>query len=175
MGATENDKDCLVKDSPEREKKNWIGWLVTIIALSMVVYHLYAAGYKPLPGIQHRAIHICLGFSLIWLVRPWSRGKKAGASKLMTAVSLVMVAFMLFITVYAIVTFESYSDRVGLPPETMDLILGGALLMMTIEAARRTVGYVFPAITGLFVVYALFGQSLPEPFTHKGMSVARFI
>jgi TRAP-type uncharacterized transport system fused permease subunit len=112
MGATWNEKDCIAKEeSPELKKKDGIAWLVTIIALSMVAYHLYAAGVKPLPGIQHRALHIGLGFSLIWLVRPWTKGKGGGGNKWLIAVNLLMVAFMAFATVYAVVTFESYSTR----------------------------------------------------------------
>jgi TRAP transporter 4TM/12TM fusion protein len=40
---------------------------------------------------------------------------------------------------------------------------------------RRTTGWIMPAVTSLFVFYALFGAYLPSPWTHKGYEVGRLV
>ena len=44
-----------------------------------------------------------------------------------------------------------------------------------LEAARRTSGWIMPAICVGFIVYAFVGQYLPPPWTHYGMDVGRVV
>ena len=151
----------------------WTFYAIRIIALALVFYHLWAAGYKPLPGIQHRAIHIGLGFSLIWLIFPLSPRLRENRIALWTDILFVVIS--LLSTVYVFHSFTTYADRVGLPATTMDLILGSITILFTLEAARRTTGWAFPIITFCFMLYALLGPYIPEPFDHAGLSIPRFV
>jgi TRAP transporter 4TM/12TM fusion protein len=49
------------------------------------------------------------------------------------------------------------------------------LIVLILEAMRRTNGWIMPVVTAAFVLYALFGAYLPSPWTHKGYEVARLI
>ena len=40
---------------------------------------------------------------------------------------------------------------------------------------RRTTGWVMPIVTSLFLAYALFGEYLPAPWTHKGYEIPRLV
>ncbi len=151
----------------------WISYAIRIIALALVFYHLYAAGVKPLPGIQHRAIHIGLGFSLIWLFFPVSPRLRENRIALWT--DIVFVVLTLLNMVYVFHSFATYDQRVGLPATTLDLILGSIILLFTLEAARRTSGLAFPLIIIGFILFALLGPYIPEPFDHAGLSIPRFI
>jgi len=69
---------------------------------------------------------------------------------------------------------EDYKTRPTRPtPE--ELVLGGALILLILEATRRTIGWVLPVITALFLVYCYFGPSIPEPFDHRGFALNRII
>jgi TRAP transporter 4TM/12TM fusion protein len=151
----------------------WFSYVIRLIALSLVFYHLWAAGYKPLPGIQHRAIHLGLGFSLIWLVYPLSSRLREKGIALWT--DIVFAVITLLNTVYVFLSFTTYGDRVGLPPTTMDMILGGITILSSLEAARRTTGWAFPIIIIISMLYAFFGPYFPKPFDHGGISIPRFI
>lgn len=157
----------------EDEKKHWLSYIITFLALALVIYHIVAAGYKPLPGIQHRVVHIGLGFSLIWLCRPWS--DKWRDNKWGLWLNLLMVVLTLINMVYVVNSFESYADRVGLPPTTADMILGTFTLLCCLEAARRATGNWFLFITIAFVAYAMLGRYIPQPFTHGGMDLQRMV
>ena len=151
----------------------WVLYATRAIALALVFYHLYAAGVKPLPGIQHRAVHIGLGFSLIWLCLPVSPRLRENRYAFWS--DIFFVAITLVNTVYVFHSFATYDQRVGLPPTLLDLVLGGITILFTLEAARRATGWAFPLITFGFMLYAFLGPYIPEPFDHAGLSIPRFI
>jgi TRAP transporter 4TM/12TM fusion protein len=43
------------------------------------------------------------------------------------------------------------------------------------EATRRTVGWILPAIAAAFLFYCYFGPAIPEPFDHRGFSLNRIL
>ena len=60
-------------------------------------------------------------------------------------------------------------------PDAWDIFFGVALIVLILEAMRRTTGWIMPAITTAFILYALFGAYLPSPWTHKGYEVGRLV
>jgi len=60
------------------------------------------------------------------------------------------------------------SDRISLlePFTSAQLFFGSALLVLTLEATRRTTGMGLTAVVMLFLLYNLFGSLLPPPFGH---------
>lgn len=60
------------------------------------------------------------------------------------------------------------SDRISLlePFTPAQLFFGSALLLLTLEATRRTTGMGLTAVVMLFLVYNQFGSLLPPPFGH---------
>lgn len=151
----------------------WASYVISAIALTLVFYHLWAAGFKPLPGIQHRALHIGLGFSLIWLIFPIT--PRLRENKVAFWIDIGFVAVTLLNTVYVFHSFRTYSERVGLPPTPLDMILGLVTILFTLEVARRTQGWAFPIITMGFLLYAYLGPYIPEPFDHGGLNITRMV
>jgi len=76
--------------------------------------------------------------------------------------------------IYLSAEIESYKTRPTRPtPE--ELALGAILIVLVLEATRRAVGWILPAIALLFLAYAWFGPQMPEPFDHRGFSLNRII
>ena len=53
--------------------------------------------------------------------------------------------------------------------------MGVALIVLVLEAARRSTGWIMPFICVLFLVYAMAGPHLPAPWTHRGYDVDRLV
>jgi TRAP transporter 4TM/12TM fusion protein len=64
---------------------------------------------------------------------------------------------------------EVVSERVG-NPSTSDVFMGTALLLITLEATRRSVGPTLPIIASIFILFALFGPYAPGALKHGGTS-----
>lgn len=54
-------------------------------------------------------------------------------------------------------------------------LAGGVLLLATLEATRRTVGWEMALIGLIFVLYALLGNFLPDALANRGFSVERLL
>ncbi len=83
-----------------------------------------------------------------------------------------------FFAAYSAWYLAEYAEEIktrATRPIAEDLVLGGMLIMLILEATRRTVGWILPFITALFLVYCYFGPSMPEPFDHRGFSLNRII
>ena len=75
---------------------------------------------------------------------------------------------------YVILGGDDFNDR-NTTPNTVDIFFGIALIVLVLEAMRRTTGWIMPAVTSVFVLYALFGALLPAPWTHKGYEIGRLV
>src|SRR3546814_11689308 len=75
---------------------------------------------------------------------------------------------------YLIQGGEELADRSTLPMP-MDIWMGIAFIVLVLEAARRSTGLIMPIVAVIFLGYALFGEALPPPWTHRNYEVARLV
>ena len=59
--------------------------------------------------------------------------------------------------------------------DPLDFYIGVVLIVLVLEATRRTTGWIMPVVSLLFLAYALFGPYLPAPWTHRGYDVERLV
>ncbi|MBS98248.1 MAG: C4-dicarboxylate ABC transporter [Oceanospirillaceae bacterium] len=108
---------------------------------------------------------------LLYTPGPWGRTDAPGVSD--WVLSLISVAS----GVYFLVESSRIVERITLlfPLETPDLIAGSALLFLTIEATRRTVGFGLTSVVAVFVLYNLFGHGLPLGLGFREVGYNHFI
>jgi TRAP transporter 4TM/12TM fusion protein len=75
---------------------------------------------------------------------------------------------------YLLSHYEQALQRITNPTRS-EVIWGAVLILLVLEATRRTTGWVLPAVAVLFLVYAYLGPHLPEPFDHRGYRVPRIV
>jgi len=80
-----------------------------------------------------------------------------------------LAAVALVAAAYPLVVFDEYILRSARPP-VADVVFGALLLVLVLEACRRTTGWVLPAVCVAFVGYAYYGGYLPQNWTiaHRG-------
>jgi TRAP transporter 4TM/12TM fusion protein len=142
---------------------------VTFTAVAMSAFHLYTA-YGLLPTQTLRPVHVAWVLSLSFLVFPVAQRFRHRIMWWDWILALLSVA----VAVYLILGGDDFTDR-NTSPENWDIFFGVALILMVMEVMRRTNGWIMPAITSAFILYALFGAYLPNPWTHKGYEVGRLI
>ena len=149
--------------------RGWLAVLVTLIAFVMSVFHLYTA-YGIVPTQTLRPLHVAFVLGLCFLVFPVAsrfRHRVMWWDWLAVALSIAIVA-------YLILGGDDFTDR-NTSPEPWDIVFGIALIVLVMEAMRRTNGWIMPVITSAFILYALLGPYLPAPWTHKGYEIGRLI
>ena len=140
----------------------WAGRIVTCIAVAMSLFHLYAA-YDIVPTQEMRYTHVAFVLLLAFLLFPMAARFRDRIRWWDVLAGVTCVGIL----IYAIVGGEDFTDRATLPNRT-DVILGVIFIVLLIEATRRTIGWIVPFISLLFIAYALAGPYLPPPWNHRG-------
>ena len=149
--------------------KGWLAVLVTLLAFVMSVFHLYTA-YAIVPTQTLRPVHVGFVLSLCFLVFPIAQRFRHRIMWWDWIASALSVA----IVVYLILGGDDFTDR-NTSPEPWDIVFGIALIVLVMEAMRRSAGWIMPVITSAFILYAMVGPWLPAPWTHKGYEIGRLV
>ena len=144
-----------------------LGAALTAVAIAMSVFHLYAA-YAIVPTHVLRPVHLAFVLFLVFLLFPAARSLRHRLQWWDVACAVAGVAIMAYVIYWG----DDFGERATMPT-LMDQVLGCALVVLVLEAARRSTGWIMPAVVIVFLLYAGFGNQLPAPWTHRGYDVAR--
>jgi TRAP transporter 4TM/12TM fusion protein len=142
---------------------------VTAVAVAMSLFHLYTA-YAIVRPEHLRAIHVAFVLFLSFLIFPVA---KRFRHRVMWW-DWLLAAAGVATTVYLIAGGDDFFDR-SILPNGWDIVFGVALVLLILEAMRRTTGWILPFITVCFLLYAFFGEILPAPWTHKDYEIPRLV
>ena len=148
------------------------GWrrvLVGGVAIAMTLFHLYAA-YSIVPTNILRAVHVTFVLMLTFLLFPLARRFR---HRIMPW-DWLAVAASVAILWYIFQGGDDFMDR-NTMPDPPDIVFGVVFIVLVLEAMRRTTGWIMPVVTLCFIGYALFGEYLPAPWTHRGYDVDRLV
>src|SRR6476661_5444425 len=156
----------------------WAGTLVTSIAVTMSLFHLYAAiagawPFTDFPIITTQPLryaHVAFVLMLSFLLFPLSARFRDRIRWWDIAAGVMGAAIL----VYAIEGGEEFTDRATMPTE-LDVVLGVVFIILLLEATRRTTGWIVPFVALAFIAYAMAGPYLPPPWTHRGYDVSQLV
>jgi len=157
--------------STRRSVKGPAGKAVSFIAICFSLFQL-VTGYFPLIAMYQRLFHVIFGFSLIFLLFPFSARQRRDR---LSWDGFLFVALLLYISNYVATHFIARADSVGLEPPLFELVIGGVLIFLTLEASRRTTGWSLAIFCMASLIYARFGEWLPDVLGHPNYSVERII
>jgi TRAP transporter 4TM/12TM fusion protein len=138
--------------------------IIGCIAVALSLFHLYAGAFGVFETMMQRSVHVLTLLALAFLVMPAS---KKLSPKIVYPVDIALAGLALVIDVYMllehrrIITREWYYG----PMTRLDIIFGTITIFLVLEAARRVAGWALTSIGGIFIIFALFGNYFPEPFT----------
>lgn len=142
----------------------------TIVAGAFCLFHLYMAATGPLTAFEQRVIHLSIGMLMLFLVCPLH----SGAGGLWKIVDWVLGLGALAIGAYFYFNAEEIAFRLGIA-NRWDLISGGTLIILLLEATRRILGWPLPIIAFTAILYGFFGNHLPGLLAHSGFDAERII
>lgn len=154
-----------------------IAMLVSVCLVAMSAYHFYASGFGLVRELLHRGIHLSFVLGLVFLLFSWRRSTSASlpapAWFRLSGVPILDLVFAIMAVAAAmylpLLPPAALSVRVGNPSD-LDVLMGTALFVLTLEATRRSVGPTLPIIALIFVAFAIFGPYAPGALKHGGAS-----
>ncbi len=145
--------------------------LFTTVALLLVGFQLYTAAYAPLSAIFQRSAHLTLVLVLVFLLKPLH---PRAPDWLRWPVDTALVLLSLAAGGYLLFNYDAIVERMGWY-NAWDIGLGAVLVVLLLEATRRTLGWVMTGLAMLFLAYVFAGPWLPGLLAHKGYSLERTV
>ena len=186
-----NQTELLEKfDEESGIKKHLHGWnlkLAAGVAISWSLFQLWYA--SPLPfildfgkiiDVPARAVHLAFGLILCFLVYPVIKSKKKTK---ISYLDFILVILSAIVTLYIFFQYEGLVYRQGILAKIQllsftipyEIIIGSIGIILLLEATRRAIGIPLVAIGIIFLLFSIFGQSMPELISHQGLSIKRLV
>ena len=153
-----------------------LGALIAFILVCMSGYHFYASGFGLIRELLHRGIHLSFVLSLVFLLFSATKSNKKGKARLwynldgIPFTDLILAVLATIAALYLpLLSPAALAQRVG-NPSSLDILMGSSLLILTLEATRRSVGITLPIIGLIFIAFAYFGPWMPGALKHGGSS-----
>jgi len=185
------ESDLIEKfDRGSRLENNTNSWNLKLVALVAIAWSLFQLWYaSPLPFIFNfgifidlpaRAIHLAFGMTLCFLIYPVFKSKK---KKKISITDLFFVFISLFVTLYIFFDYEGLVYRQGILAKIQigsiiipyEIIMGALGIILLLEATRRAIGIPLAVIAIFFLIFSIFGQSMPDLISHQGLSIKRLV
>ncbi|MFZ5671930.1 MAG: TRAP transporter permease [Pseudomonadota bacterium] len=176
MAQTELDQDKLDQlaiDSESgrtRRLVGWEAWLAAGLCAGLSLYALYWTQFAINTSI-YRATFVGLVLAAAFLIFPLF---PKGEGRHVRIIDWLLIA-LAFASVYYLSTHLEATKMRATSPLEIEVWLGGILILLVLEATRRATGWALPIIAAVFLIYAYFGRYMPEPFNHRGFSIARIV
>lgn len=153
-----------------RNLKGVVSIVISILAISMSLFHLYTALFGVFESILQRSAH--LGFALILVYAIYKPYKKAKGEKVPIYDWILMIVSAATY-VYFVINAQDISSRMTYIEDLtgLQMAIGVIGTLVLIEATRRVVGNALVVIIVIFVAYGLWGQYLPSLIAHKGFDL----
>ena len=134
---------------------------VTVVAVAMVLYHMWVIVGGASEAIIFRGTHLLFGLVLVFLIY----GSKVGVQRpIPNFIDYVWLALGVASLLYLFINYEYIVTRIYYIDDLTwaDMIFGTILVVVVLEATRRCVDLSLPVTSILFLLYGLFIAKL-EP------------
>ena len=150
----------------------------------LCLFILAEVNYPQLAPQSELALFAMFGLIVVFLRYPiYSRFEGIPVFQVLDAVLIGSVVFCFgYVVAQTEPAFQSFwldgkslGDRAGaeLP---LDYVVGGVGLVLVLEATRRSIGIALPLLSFVFLLYASFGQFMPDwLFPHRGYTLQRIV
>jgi len=175
-GADKGKLDEIVrKDSKTgRPMTGFWYYLTSALGVFMVLFYLYNAGFVPVAAQYHRGIYVLVTYVLVFLCYPlWRKSPQTHPS----IFDIVLALLAIGAVGYWMVEFENLNYRMGSENQwdTLASVIGIAL---SLEVARRVLGWSMTIVGLAFLAYAFWGNLLEHipilnMFAHDGFTFKR--
>lgn len=155
------------------QKKFLTPKVITAIALVLAAFHIYTAVFGVFTSVVQRGVHITLAIIIVFLMTPFIKNFDNPITRI---ANWLFILLALGSQIYLLfnATPAKMAARAIAGPSGYDLLMGGIVILLVLEAARR-VCMPLAIVAVAFLLYGHFGNFMPELIAHRGYSVKSII
>ena len=156
-------------------------YIVPCIAAAWSLFQLSLPEVLFLDSVYIRAIHLAFAILLVYLSYPaFKKIETKGIFSFLSAKNRIhfidygLGIIAAYASLYIALNYAELAGRQG-APITMDIVVGVVLVVLLLEAARRSLGPFLVIVACGFIFYSFFGPYMPDVIAFKGVSFRRFM
>lgn len=172
--------EALEIEEGARHPQGWPAYLIALVALAWSLFQMALPSVLSLTADHIRSIHLAFAIVLAFLCYPTLKKqptnrflKFLAVRDRLTFLDYLLAGVACFCVLYLSIDYLGISQRQG-APIVRDIVIGVALMVFLLEAARRTLGPALSVVALFFTAYAFWGPYMPEIIAFKGVSINRF-
>ena len=162
-------------ESPVRHLTGWPSGLARVLALALACYSLYWVVGIVQP-LVYRVSFLLGVLVLTFLVYPATGGARDRAR--VSRADWLLAGLAVAALLWPLLTFDDFIYHAA-DPSLADRTFGAILIVLVLEATRRTAGWILPFTAVCFLVYTFYGPLLEliglGMVAHRGYDVARIV
>lgn len=162
----------LDKESNTMEYQGIWSKIIAVICICFSLFQVYTGFFGVMDAMLQRAVHLCFGISLVYLLCPTKRDWIRGGS--VHPLDLFLAVLSIVPPSYILLNYQELILRAGTVTPT-DTVIGVLGIVMVIEAARRIVGLPIVIVVLMFLAYGFFGPYMPGPIAHRGLTLSQMV
>ena len=179
IDVTSLDSELAAAKAVEEGRSDKFIRLAFFVAILMTSFHIFTGLNGLGDYVTQRGIHLSFALTLVLLTQPLHKhickDKYAGIKPfriLCRCVDLLLIALTWISWWMAQDEVHHLAERLS-QTTWMATFAGACLAVITLECARRVLGYIMPVLALIFAAYALAGPHLPLAIAHRGYSLQR--
>ena len=152
-------------------------WVVRLTAVSLALFHLYTAYFGTFYPFAQRAIPLMLASILAFLT---IRASAKEDDDRVPFYDWLLAAATIPAFGYVALYYEYLANRwpltVSHAPSMVEMALAILAIILVLEAARRTIGWVLVIVVGTALLYMSFGEHIGwQTMAHRGFALVHII
>lgn len=143
------------RESITRKVSNrYIKWVIAAICIFYAIFHLYIT-FNPMPALLQRAIHVGVGFALIFVIYP---ATKRGGRQKVAWYDWILFLLSLSGAAYLMLEYQDIVTIRGGIPNQLDILFSIITVICVLEGTRRITGFILPLFALIFLAYPFFSH-----------------
>jgi len=143
-------------------------WTIGLVCILFTLFQIYTAGFGQYPNMIQRSIHAAFSLVLCYLLLPASKGRPSRGRP--SAFNVLLASAAAFLCIYIVFSYDRLMESIGLEAMPHEVVMGGVMILLVLEAARRATGIMLPILAAATIGYALLGGYIPGAWGHAGFS-----
>ena len=140
-------------------------WIV--FGFISIAFHIYLIFSGLVPNLISRPLHLALILPWIFLYN--------NETKLQLLINIFIVGLGMASCLYIAFFSNQLMDQYGFLENKFQLIISLILILIVLDAARRSVGWPLPTVSFVALLYGFFGEHIPGEFGHPGLPLNSFL
>ncbi len=142
-------------------------YVVKALSVCLILFQLYTTGVRLFSDMIQRSIHLAFVLTLVFILKPARKGHDLDHvpwyDVIFAAVSCASCLYV--VSIYKTVVYNPLQWL-----STVDKVFAVLLVILVLEASRRSVGWTFPVLGIAFLIYAFWGEAFPGMWAHQNFS-----